>query len=80
MVKLISRNGSVMYAHESRAEEYLAAGYMKADAPKVEKKEPVPVIMPKTEPKEEPKRGLVKPEAEKKAKKPDKKSAAKKRG
>ena len=78
MVKLINRNGSVMYAHESRMEEYLSAGYIKAETPKVEKKEPVPVIMPKAELKEEPKRGLVKPEAEKKAKKPDKKSKAKK--
>lgn len=80
MVKLINRNGSVMYAHESRTEEYLSAGYRKAEAPKAEKKEPVPVIMPKAEPKEEPKRGLVKPEAEKTAKKHDKKPTAKKRG
>lgn len=81
MVKLINRNGSVMFVHESRVEEYKKAGFLFVK-PKTEIKEPLPVVNeePKAELKEEPKRGLAKPKAKTAAKKPADKSSAKKRG
>lgn len=81
MVKLINRNGSVMYVHESRVDEYIKAGF-KPEQPKLEIKEPIPMVIeaPKAELKEEPKRGLAKPKAKTAAKKPAEKSSAKKRG
>ena len=78
MVKLINRNGSVMYVHESRVEEYKKAGFL-PDVPKPVIKEPLPLVEPKAELKEEPKRGLANPKAKTEAnKKPKKKTSAKK--
>ena len=34
MVQLINRSGGIMYVHESRVEEYLAAGHKLAAPPK----------------------------------------------
>ena len=76
MVRLVNRNGSVMYVHESRLEEYTKAGFI---ADKVEKAEPKP--MPKAEPKEEPMHGSEEKPKAIKGKTPSfKKPSAKKRG
>lgn len=79
MVRLINRNGSVIYVHESRVDEYTKAGFKPE---RLEKKEPIPMVIeaPKAELKEEPKRGLANPKAKTAAKKPADKSSAKKRG
>lgn len=80
MVRLINRNGSVMYVHESRVSEYEKAGFL-PERPKIVKKAvPIVVEEPKAELKEESKRGLANPKAKTEAKKPAKKSSAKKRG
>ena len=80
MVRLINRNGSVMYVHESRVKEYEKAGFLPERPKIVEKAVPKVIEEPKAELKEEPRRGLAKPKAKTEAKKPADKSSAKKRG
>ena len=75
MVRLINRNGSVIYVHESRVDEYTKAGF------KAEITEPKPMVMPKVEPEEKPMRGSEEKPKAIKGKTPSfKKPTAKKRG
>ena len=71
MKRMINKlTGTGMWVHESRVEEYLAAGHVLAASPKPEKKVEAP-IMNEPEAKEEPK--------EEQAAKPVKKVTAKRR-